>query len=247
LYVKAMHNLLNALFIIGNHTKMCAELIELEKFYATTDSFSQNLEIQTFVYLYTSKINKHFLEGSFTQGLLLVKPIEEKLHKYQQYIDTHRSLVFYYKIASLYFGSGDSDKAIVYLNKIINLKVGNLRADIQCFARILHLIAHYELGNLELVEYLIKSVYRFLSKMENLDAVLTEVFSFLQKSMSSKPRDIQKSFLQLRDKLEKVSKGKYNRRSYQYLDIVSWLESKINNVPVQQIVESKFKTKLKNL
>ena len=240
LYVKAVHNLLNALFIIGRYNKMSEELHELEKFYAISGAFNENLEIQTFVYLYTAKINKHFLEGTFTDGLQLVKPIEQKLHQYQQYIDTHRVLVFYYKIASLYFGSGDNEQTIVYLNKIINLKVGQLRTDIQCFARLLHLIAHYELGNLDLVEYLIKSVYRFLSKMENLDAVLTEIFIFLRRSLLAKPRDVQKSFVQLRDKLETVSTSKYNRRSYQYLDIVSWLESKINNVPVQGIIKNKF-------
>lgn len=240
MYVKAAHNLLNALFMIGRHKKMSEELIEFEKFYAISGAFNKNLEIQTFVYLYTAKINKHFLEGTFTAGLELVKPIEDRLKQYQHYIDTHRVLVFYYKIASLYFGSGDNETAIVYLNKIINLKVGQLRADIQCFARLLHLIAHYEMGNMELVQYLIKSVYRFLSKMENLDAVLAEIFSFLRRSISSKPRDIQKAFIQLKDKLEIVSANKYSRRSYQYLDIVSWLESKIERVPVQEIIRRKF-------
>jgi tetratricopeptide (TPR) repeat protein len=245
LYVKAMHNLLNALFIIGRHKKMVEELQQLEEFYSIAGAFNENLEIQTFVYLFTAKINLHFLEGTFTEGLSLVKPIEEKLKQYQQYIDTHRALVFYYKIASLYFGSGDSENAIVYLSRIINLKVGQLRTDIQCFARLLHLIAHYELGNMELVEYLIKSVYRFLSKMENLDAVLAEIFTFLRRSLSSKQRDVKKSFIQLRDTLETISTSKYNRRSYQYLDIVSWLDSKIEGVPVQDIIKSKFKLTVK--
>lgn len=246
LYVKAVHNLLNALFIIGRHKRMSEELLQLERFYETSGAYNENLQIQTFVYLYTGKINKHFLEGTFTEGLKLVKLIEENLKKYQQYIDTHRILVFYYKIASLYFGSGNNDEAIVYLNKIINLKVGQLRTDIQCFARLLHLLAHYELGNMELVDYLIKSVYRFLSKMENLDAVLTEIFTFLRRSLSAKPKDIKKSFLQLRDKLAIVSDSKYNRRSYQYLDIVSWLESKINDVPVQDIIKQKFEANQAN-
>lgn len=246
LYVKAMHNLLNALFIIGRHQKMVEELHKFEKFYEIAGSYNENLEIQVFVYLFTSKINLHFLEGTFTEGLSLVKPIEEKLKQYQLYIDTHRILVFYYKIASLYFGAGDSEKAIVYLSKIINLKVGQLRTDIQCFARLLHLIAHYELGNMALVEYLIKSVYRYLSKMENMDAVLVEIFSFLRRSLSSKPRDEKKSFIQLRDTLEKISTNKYNRRSYQYLDIVSWLDSKIEGVPVQRIIQSKFKESAKS-
>jgi hypothetical protein len=240
LFLKAVHNLLNALFIIGRHEKMNEELHKLEKFYEQASHNNENLEIQTFVYLYTAKINKYFLEGRFKEGVKIVPEIEKNLKAYGQYIDTHRVMVFYYKIASLYFGSGDNDTSIKYLNKIINLKVGHLRSDIQCFARLLHLIAHYELGNTEILEYLIKSVYRFLSKMENLDAVLSEILNFLLRSLSSRQQDVRKSFIQLKDKLELVAKNKYARRSYQYLDIVSWLESKIENVPVQEVIRKKF-------
>src|SRR5699024_7008310 len=117
-----------------------------------------------FVSTYTAKINKHFLNGTFTEGLALVPKFNRQLKKHELHIDQHRILVFYYKIACLYFGSGENKLAIQYLNKIINLKIGNLRADIQCFARILHLIAHYELKHYDLMEYLIPSVYRFLNK-----------------------------------------------------------------------------------
>jgi hypothetical protein len=246
LYIKAKHNLLNALFILGQHEKMTAVLKNFEIFYKNSSAYNQNLEIQTFVYLYTAKINKHFLEGTFEQGLTLVATIEEKLKQYQKYIDIHRVLVFNYKIASLYFGAGNNDKAIDYLNKIINLKVGQLRTDIQCFARILHLIAHFELGNISLVEYLIKSVYRFLSKMDHLDETLTIVFAFLQKSLSTNPKNLQDSFKALKTKLEKIEHNKYNKRSYQYLDIVSWLDSKINNDSVQNIIKAKFSKALKH-
>ena len=243
LYLKAVHNLLNALFIIGRHEKMTEELKQLESFYKN-ETVNENLAVQSFVYLYTAKLNKHFLEGSFTKGLELVPEIEERLKGYQMYIDTHRVLVFYYKIASLYFGSGHNDKTVIYLNKIINLKVGNLRGDIQCFARLLHLIAHYELGNTDILEYLIKSVYRFLSKMNDLDAVQQEIFKFLQRSLSTKKQNIRDSFIALRSRLEKIADNKYSRRSYQYLDIVSWLDSKIDNVPVQEVIRRKFEGKI---
>jgi len=153
-------------------------------------------------------------------------------------------MVFYYKIACLYFGAGDNANAIRYLHKIINLKVGNLRSDIQCFARLLHLIAHYEMGNTTILDHLIKSVYRFLSKMEYLDAVQNEIFKFLRRSLSSRQQDIRKNFIDLRDRLEKVASSKYARRSYQYLDIVSWLESKIEKKPVAEVIRQKFKTRL---
>ncbi|HEV7783298.1 MAG TPA: hypothetical protein VGO58_18610 [Chitinophagaceae bacterium] len=241
LYLKGMHNLLNALFMTGMQARMIEELEKLEKFYQYSIVINENLHTQAFVYLYTAKLNQHFLEGTFKEGLAIIPGIERKLVHHTNYIDIHRVMIFYYKIACLYFGAGDNEKAIVYLHKIISLKVGNLRSDIQCFARLLHLIAHYELGNTTILEYLIKSVYRFLSKMEYLDAVQNEIFKFLRRSLSSRQQDIRKNFIDLRDRLEKVASNKYARRSYQYLDIVSWLESKIEKKPVEEIIQKKFK------
>jgi len=65
LYLKAIHNLLNALFITGHHEKMNTELNSLEKFYGEAEKQNENLHIQAFVYLYTARINKYFLEGRF--------------------------------------------------------------------------------------------------------------------------------------------------------------------------------------
>jgi len=238
LYVKALHNLLNSLFIIGKEDRLKKEIDRLEEVYQDSGQ-NQNLEIQTFIYLYTARINYHFLTGSFTRGLKLIPEIEKKLKEYGRYIDTHRIMIFHFKIACLFFGAGDNENCILYLNKIINLKVGHLRSDLQCFARLLHLIAHYELGNTEILEHLIKSVYRFLSKMDSLDEIQLEILRFLRRSLSSRPRDMIQSFTELKEKLEHISKNKYARRSYQYLDVVSWLESKIKRKPVEYIVQQK--------
>ena len=145
------------------------------------------------------------MEGSFDAGLPLAQEIDEKLKEYALYLDNHRVLVFYYKIASLYFGSGDYDNTIKYLSKIINWKV-DLRNDLQCYARLLHLIAHYELGNYNLLEYLIKSVYRFMAKMENLGLVEEEIFSFLHKAFHLSPKELKTEFEVLLQKLKKHRK-----------------------------------------
>jgi tetratricopeptide (TPR) repeat protein len=179
------------------------------------------------------------MEGTFTAGLELVPLIEEKLQEYELYLDRHRVLVFYYKFASLYFGSGDYDSSIDYLNKIINWKV-DLRTDLQCYARLLHLIAHYELGNFDLLEYLLKSVYRFMSKMQNLSTVEEEIFRFLRKSFRLGPKQIKTQFETLLTNLKPLEKTRLGNRAFMYLDIISWLESKISGVPVQTVIRNKY-------
>jgi hypothetical protein len=239
-YIKGMHNLLGAHFDLLNDQKF-TETLKLFEDFSESDIVKNNVNnrIQTFVYLYISKLNKHFIDGTFTEGLSLVPYIEDKLTEYWIYLDRHRILVFYYKIACLYFGSGDYGKTVDYLNKIINWRV-DLRTDLQCYSRLLHLIAHYELGNFDLLEYLIKSVYRFMAKMENLSLVEEEIFKFLRKSFKLSPDLLKPEFGKLLEKLKTYEKNRFETRAFVYLDIISWLESKIQHVPVQDVIREKY-------
>jgi len=241
-YIKGMHNLLGAHFDLLNYPKFTETLEHFEEF-SRSDVVLHNHNnlIQTFVYLYISKLNKHFLDGTFTEGLALVAYIEEKLKEYEIYLDRHRILVFYYKIACLYFGSGDYERTIDYLNKIINWKV-DLRTDLQCYSRLLHLIAHYELGNFELLEYLTIAVYRFMAKMENLSGVEEEIFRFLRRSLKVTRGEIRPELEKLLEKLKKYERNRFETRAFVYLDIISWLESKIRHVPVQDVIREKYLT-----
>jgi hypothetical protein len=179
------------------------------------------------------------MQGNFDEGLKLVPTIKEKLNDYALYLDSHRVLVFHYKIASLYFGSGNYDQTILFLNKIINWKL-DLRSDIQCYARLLHLIAHYELKNYDILEYLIKSVYRFMSKMENLSIVEEEIFKFIHRSFALSANELKPAFIDLYNKLKTLQSNTLSVRAFSYLDIISWLESKIFNKQVQDVIREKY-------
>ncbi|MEO6406000.1 MAG: hypothetical protein ABIY51_10480 [Ferruginibacter sp.] len=242
-YIKGKHNLLTAHFTLRNYPGFAKELERFEDFAQSgLANLNENNSIQVFIYLYIARINKHFLEGTFSEGLPLVKEITDKLDEFHIYLDRHRILVFYYKIASLYFGAGDFSKSIDYLNKIINLKV-DLRNDLQCYSRLLHLIAHYELGNLELMEYLVKSVFRFMAKMDNMSLVEEEVFKFLRKTFHLPAQKIKPEFVKLLATMKQFEKDRYETRAFVYLDIISWLESKVQEKPIAEIILQKYKAK----
>src|ERR1044072_2219734 len=245
-YVKGLHNLSTAHFVLSNYKKF-EETLHLFEVFAKSEPGQKdaNTQIQTFIYLQIAQLNKHFMHGTFTEGLSVVPYIEEKIEEYKLHIDTHRILIFYYKIACLYFGSGNNEKALDYLNLIINRQPA-LRTDLHCYSRLLHLIAHYELGNYELAEYLFKSVYRFMAKMKNLNIVEEEISRFLRKSFSLNPSEIFREFKPLKEKLEALKGNPLATRSFMYLDIIGWLESKIEHVPVQQIIRNKYLLSKKN-
>lgn len=239
-YLKGMHNLLGAHYDLRNAKKFFETLQKMEDFWQSPQvQNNHNYLVQTFLYFYTAKLHKHFLEGTFTEGLGLVPEIEEKLKEYGLYLDRHRVLVFYYKIACLFFGSGNNDQTIDYLNRIINWKM-DLRTDLQCYARLLHLIAHYELGSFDLLPYLTKSVYRFMSKMENLSGVEEAIFGFLRQSFHSPFQQIKPKLKMLLEELKQFEHNSTDARAFAYLDIISWLESKLEGSPVESVIRQKY-------
>ncbi|WP_235954297.1 C1 domain-containing protein [Limnovirga soli] len=246
-YVKGMHNLLNAHFDLRNYTRFANTLRKFEAFSHTPAATQHdNFRIHTFVYINSARINQHLMMGTFKEGLLHVPEIEEKLKEYELYIDKHRVLVFNYKIATLYFGSGDYETSIDYLQKIINGPV-DLRIDLQCYARLVHLIAHYELGNMDILEYLIKSVYRFMAKMQNLTVIEEAMFKFLRKSFEISPRKIKPEFEKFLAIISQYEKSRFETRSFAYLDIISWVESKVYDKPVSIIIQAKVKASKRRL
>lgn len=244
-YLKGLHNLLLALFNSLHDERFGMALHLLERYPQEVD-FSQNRNVEGLYQLYLNihQINAFYLSGDYEGGVKIIPKLASLLESNLYNWDSNRIMVFQYRIACLYFGNGEYGHAIEFLNKIINQKTIDYRADIQCFARILNLIAHFDLGNADLVEYQVKSVYRYLLHLEDLQQVQREVFNFLRKMPSTRPADLHKEFQYLHERLVPLQGDSYERRPFLYLDIISWLESKLENRSIKEIIREKTAMRL---
>ena len=230
LYLKGLHNLLTAYF-------MAQRLDRFEPVFLTMRTLIKNEDIKLTKneeFLYSLFVNIHginhiFLTAEYETGVERMAPLANIIEENKYDWDLNRIMNFNYKIGCVYFGANDLDNTIHFLNKITNQVIPNFREDIQCYARILNLIAHFELGNDILVTYQIKSTYRFLLKSKQDSKVLDEIFAFLRKTPRMLESELKSEFIALKDKLELIEKQEYERRPFLYLDIISWLDSKIHN------------------
>ena len=129
------------------------------------------------------------------------------------------------------------------MNKITNTVYPKFREDIQCFARMLALIIHFEKGNEILISHQIISTYRYLSKIQHLQKGLKHILSFLRKLPTTSQSDLKKEFIKLKDSLEHIEGEDFERRPFLYLDIISWLESKIEGIPLKDVLRRKIAAK----
>ncbi len=239
-YLKGVSRLLDGLFLMNQYGRYIRTVDKLEAAGEEICGLNRNAELLYQMVYYYGKLNQYFLEGDFAQGTALVPEIEVFLQRYDG-LDLHHRMLYYYKIACLYFGNEDYKKCMAYLQKVISTRDPQVRRDLQCYARILNLIASYEAGIDYNIDYQIKAVYSFLVKMNDMHEVQKEMISFLKRLNTIYHADFKKELTLLYERLLPYTTHPYERRTFFYLDIIAWLESKIRNIPVSQVVRERFK------
>ncbi len=241
-FLKGNHYLLESLFMLKYKTNFKKYLTQLEE--TINDPkfpVNDNIASLSFLYLYNNKLNFHILEGSFAESEYLIPEVLYKMNLHSEHLDEHHEMLFYYKIACIYFGNEKYNESLFYLEKIINNKNLTMREDLMCFSRLLYLILHYELGNDYYLENQLKSTYKFMLKMNDLHEVQKEIIRFLKNLNSIYPGDIKKEFVKMKERFVELEKNTYEKRAFLYLDIISWLESKIENRKIGDIIREKAK------
>jgi len=230
-FIKANHNVLNALFLADKNDKFLQQLKVFENIETQIKApLSRNEQAFFETFLNIHQINSIFVIANYKESNPNFEHVVNLLETNTDKWDVHRTIVFYYKIACVYFGKGELEKCIEYLNKISNESYPEFKEDIQCFARILNLVAQYELGNQELVFYQVKNVYRFLMKMKDINMFQKEILSFIRRTPKMNKETIKQEFIDLKTRLLEIKKLPYEQRPFLYFDIISWLDSKIDGI-----------------
>ena len=75
----------------------------------------------------------------------------------------------------------------------------------------------------------------------SIDKKQKEMIKFLRTIGDVYPHEFKKEFVKLHTTLKQYENDPYERRAFLYLDILSWLESKIENKPIDEVIQEKFR------
>ena len=239
-YMRGYSRLLDSLFLLRSYKRFAQTLNTFEHEIAGIDNVGDNSRMIALQIHYTHQINKFFYEGAFNEGIKIIPEVEAFIQRYQNHLDIHHRMLLYYKIACLYFGNGDYDACMNYLKRIISTRDPLIRRDLQCYARILNLICSYESGSDYNIDYQIRAVYVFLDKMNDLQQVQKEMMHFLKRLNSVYASDLKEAFRKLYETLKPYEHHPYERRTFYYLDVLSWLQSKVEGIPVGEVIRRRF-------
>lgn len=157
-----------------------------------------------------------------------VSSILKGLHIHEGKIDTNFELLIYNAIVRAYFKRSMYAEANKYINMLLNHPQISVREDVELYAKIINLIIHLELGNIDLLEYLIKSTYRYLKNRNNVYKFETVLMNFLRKLPSVTAN---KQFIELLELAQKdlirLEDDPFEKNAANQFDISTWIDRKL--------------------
>jgi hypothetical protein len=119
------------------------------------------------------------------------------------------------------------NKALFWLNKVLNDNEPTLRQDIFTYARLFNLVLHYELGNFDLLEYIVRSTQRFLSKRHRAYQVENTLMEGQEAGPARIPCTKRELFRSCVTKLKELFKDPNEGLVLKYFDVMAWVEGHV--------------------
>lgn len=180
--------------------------------------------------------------ADYAKGVRSIREFQDEFSEYKiKPYSKEAEWMFFDAAAIAHFGAGNYQESARWQNKIIQDKEGDLRSDMQAMARIFALILHFELGNQELLRYMVKWTYRFLIKRNRLYKFETIILEFIRKKIQhlNTRNERVNAFIELKKELEKLLPDRFQRRPLDDFEFIEWLDSKIQNKPFGEVVRKK--------
>ena len=248
-HVKNYITSLNNLAISQLGTRRFAEAAEtigkLKAMSSARAGKAEDVQVSSFVFWAILQLNHAIRTGRFHDVLAELPALEKQLKRFEEKILPQFRIVIYNSLKYVYFGAGALRKALQWSNKVLAAPDQGVRQDIRAMARIFNLILHYELGNTDHLEYIIKSTYRYLLAGSRLYKVETKVLNYLKRSVHlAAQHDIVASFSRLRAELAPLTRDPFEKKAFEEFDLITWLEAKTAGKSFCQIVQNKTEKEL---
>jgi len=232
----------NYLVSLDNHLRLLITAELLDDFDATASELETALtkvkdpseHLLRHGALVQHRMNRLQKEFRFREALALIPELEKSAPP--KFHNTGMIISRKFFIARVCFYNGKFESALDYLNESLNNKALSIFPDFHFYTELLTLLTHYQLGNIWLLESLIRSLTRLFQKLERDYAVEKTLIRLLPKlpDISSK-KENQQLFQQFLKKIEPLREDALERLAFHYFDFVLWAKSQLAQKPIVEL------------
>lgn len=196
------------------------------------------LEITILVDTCYAEIAIHRNNADLRKGRITAGRIEDILVKYKHEISMEIKVVLILNTALFYMLDLNYTGALKLINALLNEIPPSFKKNQYDFARLFQLILHFELGNYDVLENSVDSVYRFLRERGSIFKIEAALFSFLKEALRTERSKLKPLFEELLYEMEKASDEPESRATLGTFNFIRWAKSKIENKSLVELIES---------
>lgn len=238
LYFIAITNIINT----GDKVLTFEEMVDLIESLKAEVKADPSKETDFLTRYYHSILAKSSSYGRFAEGLEYAREADSwmvqqgKLHK-------PYGIGICFHLAYIYFLNNDLNRSLFWVNRILQ-EPEEESLFFYVPVLVFSLIVHYELENIELLEYKVRSVYRYLYKRDKLYKFEATVLAFIRNKLPrvNNNKELVKVFEELRQELALLAEDPYEKKPLFFFDYIAWLDSKISNRPFAEVLFEKVKS-----
>lgn len=241
-YLMTVEGMLESLRIMHNYEGMNYFIEKLTKLSSPSSSFQLNVTYVIFIYRLFSFIDA----GDFDKAGIWIAEHQASLIDKMLLLKEQQQTEMSLYIALIHLGNGEYRKARKRLSATIGR--GHLYS-LPLFRtiRIVNVMIHYELGDVDYIQSEIRSIKREMSKNKGYNL---KVESFLLKFLNYSFADTNRKrraeiWESMAEEVHALYADKYETQILRKFDFVAWVEAKIFEVPLSDILKREHASKSK--
>lgn len=220
-YITALNNLALVCNQQGKEAEFEHTTAVLERIEARTEED----RARVFTNAYTMRLMDGFGKKNYGQMMDYTPGILSKLEAFGDQIDLSNRILFRYLLAAAHLAAGKDKEALKLLHELLQTPRAEEIQDLYRYARMLLLMAHYTLGNREVLETQTTSLYAYLrtkKKMYRAESLLLELMNELVRQHTKEKE--QQAFKRFSTEYAKLMQDAYERRVSSYFPFGDWVE-----------------------
>ncbi len=234
-YIIALHNYITDLRMLGQYSAMNENI---NKFHHVSVN-DLRTEAEQFRRYYIMKSQYLLDTGEFEMIYSLEREFNAALPQYLRIISNTIIRMINYNIARCYFGAGKFEDSIRLFIEIIHEPKNEQDTATYGFSQIWIILAHYELGNFNILSYLSKSALRYFKKHKIMSKIEIRFFEFFMQEKNFDSGLLSENLILLKRFIEKNNNPMVDKELI-YTALIDWLNSKLKRQPLKKIIKERI-------
>ena len=227
------------LVLLSNILLLCVVLEDEDEFKKYLLKFRMQMEDKTVLksnfyqaYIiersYLMEMYYYNKKGEFKEAVKMYEKLHKEVDELGIKIRDSEVVNLKYLLVAAYFGMKEYRKSLEILNEVLGDKEAEARITEYLTARLFNLILHYEMGNMDLLEYGIDSTQKFIKERRRLSSFEKLFIKLMNRLVKCKPGEMKSEiFGEFMFELNKIEESEYKTGLFDRVDLIEWVENKV--------------------